>query len=132
MGVKMKFLTRKRDKQDFPTDNSTPKKEYRRHYDSNPSFSTKRQVHSDIKQMHRGDDPLEPQEHGKEFDVYKRKLQYESDKQYLKEKKKQSKKQKRAIKKEEKMMAKQRAQDEEQCEREDEEVREIVYQESRV
>ncbi|MCK5260697.1 MAG: hypothetical protein KAJ44_00780 [Thermoplasmatales archaeon] len=100
----VKFLTRKRDKQAFPVESKG--KTYRRNYNSNPSFFTKNQIHSDAKATHRNDDPLEPQDHGKEHDIYKRKLLYESDKQYLKEEKKSHKKQKRAFKKEEKQQKK--------------------------
>ena len=91
------FLTRKRDGQKFPVDKPS-RKRYRTHYD-NPSLSTKHAVKSDIKHMHRDDNVAEPQDHTREYELYKKKLQYESDKQYLKSTRKAHKRQEKLNKK---------------------------------
>lgn len=91
---------RGRNRQVYPVSEG---KTYRRNYNSDPSFFTKGQIHQDVKATRRNDDPLEPSDHGKEHDIYKRKIVHEADKQYLKESKKENRKQKRAIKKEEKL-----------------------------
>ncbi len=106
------FLTRKRDGQKFPVVKSSRKK-YRAHYD-NPSWSTKHAVKTDIKHMHRGDNTDEPQDHTREYDLYKKKLQYESDKQHLKSTKKTHKKQEKYLKKQQKEAVKQMKKQEQQ------------------
>ncbi len=93
----MEFRTRKRDNQKFPVDKPSGKS-YKTHYDD-PSWSTKHAVKSDIKHMHRGDNSIEPQDHNREYDLYKKKLQYESDKHYLKSTKKAQKKYEKQLKK---------------------------------
>ena len=95
------FLTRKKDGQVFPTDSGGSKTEYRRSYDSEPSFFTKRQVRTDMKDRYRHENPENPRDHGKETAMYRKKLLMESNKAELKEKKKLHKKQKKLIRKQE-------------------------------
>ena len=87
-----------------PTSRKTPKRNYS---SGKPSWSSKVDVHSDIKKMHRQDDPRSPSDHGREHDLYKRRLVHESDSQYIKEEKRANKKQKKLIKKDEKEQLKQ-------------------------
>jgi len=81
-------------------------KSYRRNYDDKPSFYTKHMISSDVKRMHRHDDPEQPREHGAEVDLYKRRLSLQADQKHLKESKKSHKIQKKLIKREEKQAKK--------------------------
>ena len=109
----MEFRTRK-DKRVYPV-NKSGNKTYKREYNSNPDFFTKTQIHSDVKRMHRNDDPSNPADHNREYDNYRRKIQLEADKQFIREKKKQTKRHNRSMKKEEKVAKKQSEQMENQA-----------------
>ena len=86
-----------------PTTRKTPKPNY---VSGRPSWSSKANIRSDEKRMHRQDDPRIPQDHGREHDLYKRRLVHESDSQYIKEEKRANKKQNKMIKKDEKAQIK--------------------------
>ncbi len=77
------------------------------HHKREPSWTAKHDVKGDIKDMHRRDNPEYPTDHSKDVQLYKKRLEIETDKEYIRQNKKQSKKQEKSMKKQEKQMLKQ-------------------------
>ena len=77
------------------------------HHKREPSWTAKHDVKGDIKDMHRRDNPEYPTDHSKDVQLYKKRLEIETDKEYIRQNKKQSKKQEKLTRKQEKQMLKQ-------------------------
>ena len=118
------FRTRRKDKQVFPIasgkehrrvddyeqnnppeENPPEEKAQKKHKLAKPSFSTRSDVHQDIKNMMRKDGS---DEHGsKDYVNYRKKLDRDADRTYSRENRKAKKRRKKETKKEEKQREKQ-------------------------
>lgn len=102
------------------------KTEYRRHYREKPSLGSSMNVHSDVKQIMKKDDSVE--HGGRDYDVYKKRLNRDADSAYLKEYKKAERRDDKLVRKQEKEFAKNVKADEEKSEEEDEQARAVKEQ----
>lgn len=103
----MKFRSKKNKagkSKPYPIKPSSKKKNYRYHSEK-PSWSSRASIRGDMKHMMRKEDSLSHSP--REYDMYKRKLNAESDRQFLKQHKKAQKREQKQIKKEEKQQMKQ-------------------------
>lgn len=105
-----------------PSSRKTPKPNYS---SGRPSWSSKADIHGDIKKMHRQDNPRDPMDHTREHNLYKKQLVHEADKTDIKETVRANKRQKKILKKDEKSQMKEaikneKEQDEKEKDQDDE------------